>query len=166
MTRASDLFEQIISDHNQRKKETISGNRESIYNETFGMRSRIAVDDFYNRKLGIDQELDKSDIDLLSKRNIAIKRGDDSIMVDLEKFKVTGNEIFNPYVQQNDIIHIPYKNRYFTVKAGVQRPGEYEYKINENINDALIIAGGLYPCLLYTSPSPRDRTRSRMPSSA
>ena len=26
--------------------------------------------------------------------------------------------------------------------------------------------GGLYTCLLYTSPSPRDRTRSRMPSSA
>ena len=25
---------------------------------------------------------------------------------------------------------------------------------------------GLNPCLLYTSPSPRDRTRSRMPSSA
>ena len=24
----------------------------------------------------------------------------------------------------------------------------------------------LYGCLLYTSPSPRDRTRSRMPSSA
>ena len=23
-----------------------------------------------------------------------------------------------------------------------------------------------WPCLLYTSPSPRDRTRSRMPSSA
>ena len=25
---------------------------------------------------------------------------------------------------------------------------------------------GEYDCLLYTSPSPRDRTRSRMPSSA
>ena len=25
---------------------------------------------------------------------------------------------------------------------------------------------GYYVCLLYTSPSPRDRTRSRMPSSA
>ena len=25
---------------------------------------------------------------------------------------------------------------------------------------------GFYVCLLYTSPSPRDRTRSRMPSSA
>ena len=29
------------------------------------------------------------------------------------------------------------------------------------------ISGAHYnPCLLYTSPSPRDRTRSRMPSSA
>ena len=26
--------------------------------------------------------------------------------------------------------------------------------------------GQVYICLLYTSPSPRDRTRSRMPSSA
>ena len=26
--------------------------------------------------------------------------------------------------------------------------------------------GNVYTCLLYTSPSPRDRTRSRMPSSA
>ena len=30
----------------------------------------------------------------------------------------------------------------------------------------LKIADNLYGCLLYTSPSPRDRTRSRMPSSA
>ena len=28
------------------------------------------------------------------------------------------------------------------------------------------VNGLLYICLLYTSPSPRDRTRSRMPSSA
>ena len=28
------------------------------------------------------------------------------------------------------------------------------------------LAAGIYTCLLYTSPSPRDRTRSRMPSSA
>ena len=28
------------------------------------------------------------------------------------------------------------------------------------------LPGGISGCLLYTSPSPRDRTRSRMPSSA
>ena len=31
---------------------------------------------------------------------------------------------------------------------------------------ALLMCGNNLPCLLYTSPSPRDRTRSRMPSSA
>src|SRR5664280_1312158 len=29
-----------------------------------------------------------------------------------------------------------------------------------------LIDKAIFPCLLYTSPSPRDRTRSRMPSSA
>ena len=30
----------------------------------------------------------------------------------------------------------------------------------------LVLNAQVAPCLLYTSPSPRDRTRSRMPSSA
>ena len=37
------------------------------------------------------------------------------------------------------------------------------------INDGEVIGGAkafIIICLLYTSPSPRDRTRSRMPSSA
>ena len=29
-----------------------------------------------------------------------------------------------------------------------------------------VALGTVFSCLLYTSPSPRDRTRSRMPSSA
>ena len=29
-----------------------------------------------------------------------------------------------------------------------------------------VLCGAVIPCLLYTSPSPRDRVRSRMPSSA
>ena len=33
---------------------------------------------------------------------------------------------------------------------------------DENENTVYVVKG----CLLYTSPSPRDRTRSRMPSSA
>ena len=34
------------------------------------------------------------------------------------------------------------------------------------INEVLDASVDNVPCLLYTSPSPRDRTRSRMPSSA
>ena len=53
---------------------------------------------------------------------------------------------------------------------------EIEYEQNFNvapqnqapciIDNNLVIANWGYFCLLYTSPSPRDRTRSRMPSSA
>ena len=43
--------------------------------------------------------------------------------------------------------------------------------IGENSNANMLqklqqVGGAVLPCLLYTSPSPRDRTRSRMPSSA
>ena len=34
------------------------------------------------------------------------------------------------------------------------------------INVSIVYPGASPSCLLYTSPSPRDRTRSRMPSSA
>ena len=36
----------------------------------------------------------------------------------------------------------------------------------KNKNTILFKTASLWGCLLYTSPSPRDRTRSRMPSSA
>jgi len=37
---------------------------------------------------------------------------------------------------------------------------------NNKISGFALAGNYLYACLLYTSPSPRDRTRSRMPSSA
>ena len=39
----------------------------------------------------------------------------------------------------------------------------YTYEITDGSKISVYVSG---PCLLYTSPSPRDRTRSRMPSSA
>ena len=35
-----------------------------------------------------------------------------------------------------------------------------------SINGSVNVEGESYTCLLYTSPSPRDRQKSRMPSSA
>ena len=40
------------------------------------------------------------------------------------------------------------------------------YQESNSIYGSYKIAEVLKSCLLYTSPSPRDRTRSRMPSSA
>ena len=44
--------------------------------------------------------------------------------------------------------------------------GAYEILRTSNKIKLTILASGSEVCLLYTSPSPRDRTRSRMPSSA
>ena len=42
----------------------------------------------------------------------------------------------------------------------------YPFTVGHECAATVIEAGENTPCLLYTSPSPRDRTRSRMPSSA
>ena len=36
----------------------------------------------------------------------------------------------------------------------------------QQLEENILSEGEVLSCLLYTSPSPRDRTRSRMPSSA
>ena len=54
----------------------------------------------------------------------------------------------------------------FTIRGDDFRDGPFRIEI---VDQAIVTETSLdcvYPCLLYTSPSPRDRTRSRMPSSA
>ena len=62
-----------------------------------------------------------------------------------------------------DIEFIPkirgYKDRLSTLN-------KIEFKIEESIKAKRRADLEAMSCLLYTSPSPRDRTRSRMPSSA
>ena len=48
----------------------------------------------------------------------------------------------------------------FEISAGEIMGNAYDRLIRYDVNDPSKL------CLLYTSPSPRDRTRSRMPSSA
>ena len=57
------------------------------------------------------------------------------------------------------------------VRLGSDIPEHLVYRSNEIIVSKAAYEIGVSPklihsCLLYTSPSPRDRTRSRMPSSA
>ena len=58
---------------------------------------------------------------------------------------------------------------------GCQKKTPVKYKLRVKVVDRpdiildllfLLLLSVLQTCLLYTSPSPRDRTRSRMPSSA
>ena len=68
-------------------------------------------------------------------------------------------------------LHAPAPNEHhsFIVQAAESSPTDHpsETHLHRNLNNRhiqLIAIGGA--CLLYTSPSPRDATLSRMPSSA
>ena len=50
--------------------------------------------------------------------------------------------------------------------VGVDLEREGVKTIAELVTETFIKKGGTMTCLLYTSPSPRDRQKSRMPSSA
>ena len=66
----------------------------------------------------------------------------------------------------NDTILSKYLNEKRAIE--IQLPRSYEIEVDKNY-PLMIVLDGDYMfniCLLYTSPSPRDRTRSRMPSSA
>ena len=60
----------------------------------------------------------------------------------------------------------------YSVNIAGSSPTESEKsRINKFLSDKrtqapVVTQQSVQPCLLYTSPSPRDRTRSRMPSSA
>ena len=53
-------------------------------------------------------------------------------------------------------------NQLFILSAVI----EYGKKYNRKVVFTQLYSNPHCSCLLYTSPSPRDRTRSRMPSSA
>ena len=67
----------------------------------------------------------------------------------------------------------PYEGRYtlqlqdWSERVFKKRNIDYVVVPGQTIdNTKSISVGQVLDCLLYTSPSPRDRTRSRMPSSA
>ena len=59
-----------------------------------------------------------------------------------------------------------YKWNGFFVESGKIIVRVWQDADQQGLVDETILNAGDYTCLLYTSPSPRDRTRSRMPSSA
>ena len=52
-------------------------------------------------------------------------------------------------------------NHFICYNKAIMQKKFTDFEIEEKTS-----GGAVYDCLLYTSPSPRDRTRSRMPSSA
>ena len=107
----------------------------------------------------------------------------DSSEIKIEEFKklIENEEIesFSPLIKKQHITRSIPNDEVFNDQWHLQNTGQTSGTPGEDVNvtsvwnsytgNGIIISvvdDGLDNCLLYTSPSPRDRTRSRMPSSA
>jgi protein involved in polysaccharide export with SLBB domain len=67
---------------------------------------------------------------------------------DLLQFKLIGNKKENPYLMDEDIIYIQYKDsikHHININGSVARPIIFEYKEKDNLRLALQMAGGILP---------------------
>ena len=78
---------------------------------------------------------------------------------------IRGNVVMKGYFKDKEATDKAMKDGWFhSGDLAVMFPDGY-VKIQDRSKD-IIISGGENICLLYTSPSPRDLSTSRMPSSA
>ena len=129
-----------------------------IYSETLGNWKYIVGDDLF--KVCYPKTFKNSNRFGVNTLVIMVKRGHE---VEMEYSKKNIMDKMNSFfgysvVEKLKFISFDDEQEIFNKKDSNQTNvanNKYENKINDVKN-----------CLLYTSPSPRDRTRSRMPSSA
>jgi protein involved in polysaccharide export with SLBB domain len=77
-----------------------------------------------------------------SQRNIVLKRKNQEIQVDLQKFFTLGIDQMNPYVMDGDVIFVPSRNNEVSLSGAVNKEGSYELVKGERISDIIELALG------------------------
>jgi protein involved in polysaccharide export with SLBB domain len=82
-----------------------------------------------------------------SLRGIILKRSNgEELSVDLQRFRITGDFKYNPYLQNDDVLIFPPNNmtrNFFTVYGAVNKPNIFFYVEGDSLSDALELARGL-----------------------
>jgi len=87
-------------------------------------------------------------LEIASLRNVKILRNTQLLSCDILKFRVTGSAKENPYLMDNDIIHIPFKDTtggLISIEGLVGKPITFEFKPGDKLLNAVDIAGGMLP---------------------
>ncbi len=93
----------------------------------------------------VDGEIVQQEIELTrsSFRNIILKRQDEEIKLDLQKFFLLGCESENPYIQDGDLIIVPAIQKEVFIFGSVNKPGNYELINDDRILNIVDLALGL-----------------------
>jgi protein involved in polysaccharide export with SLBB domain len=89
----------------------------------------------------------KKELEEYSFRNIKLKRVDGKeIILDLEKFRLTGDFVQNPYLKNDDILIFPpadLERNFFSIFGAVNNPGKFHFVDGDKLKDAIEFAGGI-----------------------
>jgi protein involved in polysaccharide export with SLBB domain len=84
-----------------------------------------------------------------SLRGIILKRSNgEELQLDLLRFRITGDFIYNPYLKNDDVIIFPpfdIVRNFFSVTGGVNNPNIFYYVEGDSLHDALELAMGINP---------------------
>lgn len=84
-----------------------------------------------------------------STRNILlVRRTKDTVRVDLAKYEVTGDDRYNPYLRDGDMVVVPQRNiehNFVSVQGAINSPGRYEFVEGDRLSDIIAIAHGTQP---------------------
>ena len=97
-------------------------------------------------KIYLQDEKYFSQLKTISVRNIKIIRDKQQIFCDLGKFLATGKRKYDPYLMDNDVVYMAYKDTLYKtirVSGAVGKDTEFEYKHGDDLKTAIAFAGSL-----------------------
>lgn len=86
--------------------------------------------------------------DIVSFRNIEIRRTNETKSYDLLKYKFMGERNENPYLMDEDIVYINFRDstrHMVSVRGAIARPVEFEFIKGDDLKTAVRFASGLLP---------------------
>ena len=80
-----------------------------------------------------------------AQRGIQVRRGTDTLLVDLVRAARGGDPVADPFVFESDILFVPARGRYVEVLGAVPHPGRYDFLAGDRLSGLLVLAGGALP---------------------
>ena len=80
-----------------------------------------------------------------ARRGIVIRRGSDSLRVDMVRFQTGGDLSGNPLVFETDVVFVPPAGRFVEILGAVAHPGRYDLVPGDRVSDLVALAGGALP---------------------
>jgi len=78
-------------------------------------------------------------------RNIRLIRENSTTIIDLHKYRMTGNLSYNPFLKNNDVIIFPkndIEHNYISIEGAINNPGKFLYVKGDKLKDAIELALG------------------------